>query len=98
MKFILFLKDNIAIAKARKVSLDNVELGVYDGYEEITEKEFNTIELPSKKIDDMWCKTNKFPVIDYPSPEPKPEPTPENGTDLSIDELATAIMEGVNEV
>lgn len=90
MKFILFIKDDIAIAKARKKSLDNIELGIYDSYEEISETEFNNVELPSEKIDGVWCKTDKYPVINYPEPEPIPEPEP------TAEDMLNALVGGMS--
>ena len=90
MKFILFIKDDIAVAKARKKSLDKIEFGVYDSYEEISEAEFNSIELPSKKIDGVWCKTDEYPIINYPDPEPTPEAEP------SAEEMINAIVGGMS--
>lgn len=66
MAYLLFLKNNIAMAKACRKTNDNVELGVYDRYVEVTLKEYNTIELPSEKIDGVWVKTNNIPKIEYP--------------------------------
>lgn len=92
MKFILFIKDDIAVAKARKKALDDIELGVYDSYEEISETDFNSIELPSKKIDGVWCKTDEYPIINYPEPIPETEETntPVSKADKLIETLFKA--------
>lgn len=63
--FILFIKDNIAMAKSRVAELNDIDLGIYDSYAEITESDFNTIELPSKKIKGVWTKTKEIPEIEY---------------------------------
>lgn len=72
MKFILFLKDNIAVAKSTRKSLDKIDLGIYDNYEEVTKEEFNTIEFPAQKINSKWVKTDVFPTINYPRAESLP--------------------------
>lgn len=90
MKFILFIKDDIAVAKTRKKSLDKIELGVYDSYEEISETDFCSIELPSKKIDGVWCKTDVYPKINYPQPEPIPESEP------TAEEMINALVGGMS--
>lgn len=89
MKFILFIKDDIAVAKTRTKS-DNIDVGVYDSYEEISETDFNSIELPSKKIDGVWCKTDEYPAINYPEPEPTPE------FEHTAEELLNALMGGMS--
>ncbi len=77
MGFIIFIKDDIAVAKQRRKTLDNIELGVYDRYEEISETDFNSIELPSEKIDGVWCKTDKHTNIEFPIVDVILEPTAE---------------------
>lgn len=96
MKHIIFLKDNIAVAKSHYKSLDNIDLGVYDSYVEMTEQEYNSVILPSEKINGKWVKTDTFPKIEYPKSEIIPEPLSE--TELTTNDMAIAILEGVNEV
>ena len=66
MKFILLLKNDIAVAKSTRKSLDGIDLGIYDRYEEVTKDEFDTVEFPAKKINSKWTKTETFPSIVYP--------------------------------
>ena len=92
--FVLFLKDNIAVAKSRVSNVSNVDRSMYDNFEEITEEVFNVIELPSKKINDVWTKTIEFPVVEYPTIEVKQEePTAIEQLKADIDFLA--LMTGV---
>ena len=95
MKFILFLKDNIAVAKSIRKSLDDVDLGVYDSYEEVTEQEYNTIELPAQKKDSSWVKTDVFPVIEYDSISEKHEEPISETEQVRADVDYLAVMMGV---
>lgn len=101
VKFVLFLKDNIAVAKSRVSDIKNVDKSVYDSFEEVTEEIFNTIELPSEKVDGVWTKTDNFPTIEYPSVEPEEKkPSAQDDTDaMLIDhEYRLTMLElGVNE-
>lgn len=83
MVYIVFLKDNIAVAKGSYKSLDNIKLGVYDEYREVTDTEYKSVEFPSVYTDGEWIKTEVFPVIDFPEPT-EPEPT--------ADELLNALL------
>ena len=69
MKYILFLKDDTAIAKGCCKSVSNIDIGVYDKYAEITFEEYNAVELPCKKINDVWVKVDEVPKIEYPTVE-----------------------------
>lgn len=92
--FILFLKDNIAVAKSRVSDINNVDKSAYDNFEEVTEEIFNVIELPSEKINGIWVKTSKFPTIEYPTIEDKQkEPTALEQLRADVDYIA--IMAGV---
>ena len=78
MKYILFVKNNIATAKCCYKLLKNIKSDLYDSYEEITEKEYNSIVLPSEKINGEWVKTDIFPKIEYPNVSVTTEPTTED--------------------
>lgn len=95
MVYILFLKDDIAVAKSCRKSLDNIDLGVYDGYVEVTREEFDNIELPSKKVDNEWVKSDTFPSIEYPKVEPIEKPT-SDAERLRADIDFLALMTGVD--
>lgn len=101
MKYVLYLKDNVAVAKSRVSNINNIDLGVYDSFEEITEDVFGSIELPSEKINGVWVETSKFPLVEHPQivPEEK-KPTAQDDTDaMLIDhEYRLTMLElGVNE-
>ena len=81
VKFVLFLKDNIAVAKSRVSDIKNVDMSVYDSFEEVTEDVFDTIKLPSEKKNGVWVETSKFPSMEYPQIEPE-EKTPTAQDDI----------------
>lgn len=83
--YILLIKNDIAVSKAKRESIENMELGIYDSYAEITEEEFENMELPSKKENGIWVKTSEFPKIDYPAvAKIKSEPTYEEVIDALL--------------
>ncbi len=85
MKFVLFLKDNVAVAKSRVSDIKNVDVSVYDSFAEVTKDVFDTIKLPSKKINGVWVETSKMPLIEYPSIEPEEmKPTAQDDTDAML--------------
>ena len=91
MKYILFIKDDIAVAKSLRMSLDNINLDLYDKYEEVTEEIYDSIELPAVKDGNNWRKTDKYPYIDYPSaPEPIPESEP------TAEDMLNALVGGMS--
>lgn len=101
MKFVLLIKDNIAIAKTVVSKVENIVIGVYDRYEEVSEQVFKSVKLPSEKKNGVWVETSKFPLMEHPQivPEEK-KPTPQDDTDaMLIDhEYRLTMLElGVNE-
>lgn len=55
-------------------------------------------EVTAEEIDGVMTVT-KWVAGEIPEPEPEPLPEPEEGNDeLTADDLAVAILEGVNEV
>lgn len=97
--YIVCLKENVAVATAICKNLDTAkeQFTVYDDIQEITDKEFYTMPLPSKLINGEWVKVDETPIVDYPQTEKLTEPT-EPTTDSTVyDELAAAYQEGVQE-
>lgn len=82
------------MAKCCRKSADNIDLGVYDYFEEVTAKEYNTIELPSEKIDGVWVKAENVPKVEYPEVEETEKPITEI-EQLRADIDYLAIMTGV---
>lgn len=66
MKYVLLIKDDIAVAKQMVSSIDNVQLGVYDEFKEVDEATYYDVMLPSKYNNGAWEATDDFPYINYP--------------------------------
>lgn len=86
--FILFIKDNVAVAKGRYESIENINANLYDSYIEVTSDEFNRIEIPSK-LDESgkWVKGDVLPEIEYPTipiEEKEIEPNAQDDTDAML--------------
>lgn len=92
--YILYIKDNICVAKGICKSIENTEpfLSVYDAVEEVTEAEYKEISIPATKTNGKWEKTDKMPVIEYPE---APEQSPSAMEQLRADIDYIAIMTGV---
>ena len=101
MKYILLIKDNIAAAKTVVSKVENIIMGAYDRYEEVSEQVFKSVKLPSEKKNGVWVETSKMPLIEYPSIESEEnKPTAQDDTDaMLIDhEYRLTMLElGVNE-
>lgn len=89
MAYIIFIKDDIVVAKGVYKSIDNVDLGAYDHFEEITSDEYKNIELASEKVGDEWVKTDKLPKSEYH----KIEPIHEQPQEHTAEELLNALLE-----
>lgn len=84
MRYVAFLKNNIAVAKSIYKSLSDVKSRVYDGFEELEKREFEKLELPAKKIDGVWTKVDNAPSIVYPETPTKAEPTTDELLDILL--------------
>lgn len=94
--YIVLLKENIAVATAMCNNIDEIKdkITLYDNYEEINEKTFNTIPLPSVFEGGKWVKTDKATKVNYPPIKEEQTPT---GNNSVYDELAEAYRKGVQE-
>jgi hypothetical protein len=94
MRFFVYLKNNVCMAKGICKSVEDAEafMAFYDAVEDVTEEVYKTISIPSVKVNGNWEKNENIPVIEYPE-GPVPEEQPH---DVSVyDELAAAYREGV---
>ena len=94
--YIVCLKNNVAVATAICKDLDaaKAQFTVYDDIQEITDKEFYTMPIPSKFSNGEWVKVDETPIVDYPQTEKPTEPPEESSV---YDELAAAYKQGVQE-
>lgn len=82
---------------------DNRVLSVCDKLDGV---DYSEVPIVDKRPEDVYpgCNTEDCYYIDGeyiydPEPkDPEPEPDPSSGEDLTADEMAAAIMEGVNEI
>lgn len=94
MKYVLFIKDDIAMAKAVTNKPECIKTDIYDRCEEITGEEYQTIKLPAVKKDGFWTKTdNHAKIICYESETEDPQPTEIDRLRADVDYIA--IMTGV---
>lgn len=85
------------------LSEDNRVLSAWDVIEG---QDYTGMPIVDKRPEDVYpgCNTEDCYYIDGeyiydPQPKPDdPEPDPSSGEDLTADEMAAAIMEGVNEI
>ena len=94
--YIAFLKEGVAVAKTICDSIEEMQgqMTLYDECIEISQKDFEYIELPARLNNGAWEKTDEMPVVEYPQVETPTPPTAENPV---YDELAAAYKEGVQE-
>ena len=92
--YIAFLKEGVAVAKTICDSIEEMQeqMTLYDECIEISEKDFENIELPAKLNNGVWENTDEMPEINYPIAEE----TPTEETSV-YDELAAAYKQGVQE-
>lgn len=84
--YCMLIKNGIGMQKIYCKNIDEVNTDIFDSCEEISEKEFNSLQLPCKKVNGEWAHTEEYPVIEYPVSEPvEQEPT--------IEEQVTNIQE-----
>ena len=99
--YVIFLKDNVAVSKAQRTTVDRMNISPYDNCIEISKNVFDTIELPARLVNGEWRKTDCMPCIDYPIIESMQEvPTEQEDIDaMLIDhEYRLTMLElGVNE-
>ena len=94
MRYILFFKDDIAMAKGCYKTTSNINTGAYDKYTEVTLREYNTIELPAKKVNERWVRSDYIPTISYPKTDNTELPVSET-EQLRADISYLALMTGV---
>lgn len=94
--YVLFLKNDVAMSKAKRATINNVDVSPYDECIEVTKKVFDEIKLPAMLVNGEWVKTDEVPAMEYPKATENEEETPTGGISV-YDELAAAYREGVQE-
>ncbi len=89
--FYVFIKDSVAVAKVKSRAIENIDTDLYDSYSEITESEFNEIELPATLRNGIWVKVDNAPIIDYPTTTPEPTELERIRADIDF----IAVMTGI---
>lgn len=94
--YIILLKNDVAMSKAKRETIDNLDIFPYDVCIEVSKDVFDKIKIPARLVNGEWVKTDDIPVMEYQTAPEKEKEIP-TGNDSVYDELAAAYREGVQE-
>lgn len=56
MHYILYLKNEVAMAKSVRTSKDNIPLDNFDNFMEVSKEQYDQISIPAKLVNGLWVK------------------------------------------
>lgn len=86
MHYVLYVKNEVAMAKSVRTSVDNIPLSNFDNFIEVSKEEYDQIPIPAKLVDGLWVKvTNK---AELPTAE---KSSAEVATDITMQQRLEAL-------
>lgn len=88
MRYIIYLKNEVAMAKSIRMDSENIPLGNFDTFAEVDKEVYTSIKIPAKLVDGNWETISDLAEI----PRIAPNSIEENATQpVTVEERLEAL-------